>query len=121
MNDMVNHPPHYEPVPGIDFECIELTRDMTFDCGNAVKYMWRTDRKNGIEDIKKARWYINDAIENYDDVIIAIVSRDKGRRAAQRLQEVAKAQADPSRKWFFYALSRRDLAEALEALDSLLR
>lgn len=30
---------------------------------NAFKYLWRTEHKNGIEDIKKAKWYLNKAVE----------------------------------------------------------
>jgi hypothetical protein len=30
---------------------------------NVFKYLWRCDKKNGLEDMKKARWYLNKAIE----------------------------------------------------------
>lgn len=61
--DMVNHPPHYTSHPS-GIECIEVTRHMGFNLGNAVKYIWRADLKNdSIEDLKKAVWYINDEIE----------------------------------------------------------
>jgi hypothetical protein len=60
---MVNHPPHYTSHPS-GIECIEVTRHMGFNLGNAVKYIWRADLKNdSIEDLKKAVWYINDEIE----------------------------------------------------------
>lgn len=61
--DMVDHPPHYQGMPGIDWECIELIRWLSFDVGNACKYVWRADRKNGLEDLRKALWYIKDAQE----------------------------------------------------------
>lgn len=57
--DNVNHPKHYEDGP---FECIELTRLLSFDWGNVVKYCYRWQHKNGVEDLKKALWFINDAI-----------------------------------------------------------
>jgi hypothetical protein len=61
MTDMVNHPPHYEDHPS-GIECIEITRNMDFDLGNALKYIWRADSKGRkIEDLKKAIWYLNDA------------------------------------------------------------
>lgn len=61
-HDPVNHPSHYTNHPS-GVECITITRHMLFNIGNAVKYLWRADLKNGIEDLKKAAWYINDEIE----------------------------------------------------------
>lgn len=55
--DMVNHPPHYTQHPsGVD--CITITEHQSFCIGNAMKYLWRADLKNGLEDLKKAKWYI---------------------------------------------------------------
>ena len=34
--------------------------------GNIVKYLWRYRYKNGVEDLKKAQWYLNKLIEVYD-------------------------------------------------------
>ena len=34
--------------------------------GNILKYLWRFEEKGGIEDIKKARWYLNKMIEQYE-------------------------------------------------------
>lgn len=57
--DMVNHPPHYTSHPS-GVECIEITEYMSFCIGNAVKYLWRADEKgNAIQDLEKARWYID--------------------------------------------------------------
>jgi hypothetical protein len=56
--DMVNHPPHYSAHPS-GVECIQITEHMNFCLGNAVKYIWRADMKNGLEDLEKAAWYIN--------------------------------------------------------------
>ena len=59
MTDMVNHPPHYTShASGV--ECIQITEHMGFCIGNAVKYLWRADLKgDAIEDLKKARFYID--------------------------------------------------------------
>ncbi|WP_373089323.1 DUF3310 domain-containing protein [Zhongshania sp.] len=62
MADMVNHPPHYTSHPS-GIECIQVTEHMSFTIGNAVKYLWRADLKNGLEDLKKAAWYIQREIE----------------------------------------------------------
>jgi hypothetical protein len=61
--DMVNHPPHYNNHPS-GVECIQITRHMNFNIGNAIKYLWRADLKNdAIEDLKKAVFYVNDEIK----------------------------------------------------------
>lgn len=61
--DLVNHPPHYTNHPS-GIECIQITEHMGFNLGNAVKYIWRCDLKaNEIEDLRKARWYIDREIE----------------------------------------------------------
>lgn len=58
LNDMVNKPKHYTEHPS-GIECIEVTEHMGFNLGNAVKYIWRCDlKKDAIEDLKKAKWYI---------------------------------------------------------------
>ena len=62
-NDPVNHPKHYTKHPS-GIECIEITRHMGFNLGNAFKYIWRCDlKKDDIEDLKKAIWYIQDEIK----------------------------------------------------------
>ena len=62
INDPVNHPAHYTGHPS-GIECIEITRHMSFNLGNALKYIWRADHKgNALEDLKKARWYLDDEI-----------------------------------------------------------
>lgn len=61
-SNMVNHPSHYK---GNKFECIDVMLD-TFSKGeveafcklNAFKYLYRANKKNGMEDMKKAEWYI---------------------------------------------------------------
>lgn len=62
-NDPVNHPAHYTSHPS-GIECIEVTRWMNFNLGNAIKYIWRAGNKgNALEDLKKARWYLDDEIK----------------------------------------------------------
>ena len=63
MADMVNQPPHYTSHKS-GIECIDITEHMGFCLGNAVKYIWRADLKHdAIEDLRKARWYLNREIE----------------------------------------------------------
>lgn len=62
--DNVNHPAHYT---GGGIECIDaleaaaagLTGIEAVCTANAIKYLWRWKHKNGIEDLRKAIWYIN--------------------------------------------------------------
>tara|TARA_Y100000389_G_scaffold36101_1_gene30667 strand:+ start:4458 stop:4691 length:234 start_codon:yes stop_codon:yes gene_type:complete len=59
MTDDVNHPEHYVRHPS-GVECIQITEHMGFNLGNALKYIWRCDlKKDAIQDLEKARWYIN--------------------------------------------------------------
>ena len=58
-NDSVHKPKHYTEHPS-GIECIEVTEHMGFNLGNAIKYIWRCDlKKDAIEDLKKAKWYID--------------------------------------------------------------
>lgn len=64
MSDPVNHPPHYMAYKGL--EIIDLTEQMNFNRGNAVKYIARAGLKNPdheIEDLEKAAWYIQREIQ----------------------------------------------------------
>lgn len=67
--DPVNHPKHYKSHPS-GIECIEVTRHMSFNIGNAIKYLWRADHKDApIQDLKKAIWYINDEISKREKLV----------------------------------------------------
>ena len=64
--DNVNHPNHYTG----KYECIDAMRETqgvdavkNFCICNAFKYLWRHGKKNGVEDVKKAAWYLNKFIE----------------------------------------------------------
>jgi hypothetical protein len=58
QHDPVNKPKHYLSHPS-GVECITITEHMGFNLGNAMKYIWRADEKHdAIEDLRKARWYI---------------------------------------------------------------
>lgn len=75
FHDSVNHPSHYcqggiECIDAIEAAVTGL-RGMEAVCaGNAIKYIWRYHQKNGVEDLKKARFYLNKLIlltERKDD------------------------------------------------------
>ena len=61
MSDQVN-PGHYRRFP---VEVIEITEQLDFNRGNAVKYLARAGHKDGADeltDLRKARWYVERAI-----------------------------------------------------------
>jgi Protein of unknwon function (DUF3310) len=58
-NDPVNSPSHYTAYP---VEVIELTEWMNFNRGNCIKYVARAGLKDPateIQDLEKARWYVD--------------------------------------------------------------
>jgi hypothetical protein len=64
-NDNINHPEHYKTggIETIDF--IEA-KELNYHLGNVVKYISRSDHKGKrLEDLKKARWYLDREIERY--------------------------------------------------------
>ena len=70
MSDNVNSPSHYQ-MAGLNIEVIDVIRSVLGDekfegyCrGNVIKYILRADKKNEIEDLKKARVYLNWEIES---------------------------------------------------------
>ena len=72
MIDNVNHPSHYCQ-GGI--ECIDALKAATVGktgieaicVANAIKYLWRFEKKNGLEDVKKAQFYINRLIQELNE------------------------------------------------------
>lgn len=64
VTDPVNSPPHYLAYP---VEVIEVTEHLNFCKGNVVKYVLRADYKgNPIEDLRKARWYLDREISRLE-------------------------------------------------------
>lgn len=70
--DMVNHPKHYKAKNGM--EVIDVIEAFTANLegyeathtGNVIKYICRWKEKNGLEDLRKAQWYLNRLIENIE-------------------------------------------------------
>ena len=71
--DFVNHPPHYMTNSGLEaIDVIEaFTDDLTgieaTDTGNVIKYILRWKHKNGLEDLKKAKWYLEHLIKKVEE------------------------------------------------------
>lgn len=72
MIDNVNHPSHYTQ-GGI--ECIDALKAATVGktgieavcVANVIKYLFRYENKNGLEDVRKAQWYINRLIQELEE------------------------------------------------------
>ena len=70
--DMVSHPKHYTQ-GGI--ECIDALKAATVGkrgieavcVANVIKYLWRYEEKNGIEDVRKAKWYIERLLKELEE------------------------------------------------------
>lgn len=65
MTDMVNHPPHYQTEAGLEaIHVIGAFFRYNYNLGQVFKYIARCGKKNDpIEDLKKARWYLDKDIE----------------------------------------------------------
>jgi len=62
--DLVNHPPHYK-VGGIETIDFIEAKQLDYHLGNVVKYISRADHKDDkLDNLKKAQWYLNRAIDN---------------------------------------------------------
>lgn len=69
-DEEINHPSRYA---GSKYECIDIMLDVfgveavkDFCLLNAFKYIWRQEKKGGVDDCKKAVWYLNKYIELSD-------------------------------------------------------
>lgn len=84
-DDEVNHPKHYTGHKA-DVECIMFTELLPSLAANAFKYVWRCDDKgNHTEDLEKALWYLNRAIESDID------NRWFGRRLRNLVLEIIES------------------------------
>ena len=70
--ETVNHPSHYnqggiEVIDIIESATKGLNDSEGFYIGNILKYLCRWKFKNGLEDLKKAKWYLDKFIENMEN------------------------------------------------------
>lgn len=74
MSDVISHPDHYT---GHGIECMDAMKSMMYGAdvtnsqaywwGCIFKYVWRFAKKNGVEDLKKARQCISYLIEDLEN------------------------------------------------------
>lgn len=71
---MVNHPTHYKTKSGLETITVikAFTEDLkgveAVDTANVIKYICRWKKKNGLQDLEKAQWYLNDLIEHVKSI-----------------------------------------------------
>jgi hypothetical protein len=96
MSEQVDHPKHYNQIKGV--ECIDVAEQLTFNLGNALKYIWRCeDKGNKVQDLKKAIWYLNREIsrENLNSEEFS-----KGRNVCEHFVPSGQECKECNRKWF---------------------
>lgn len=105
--DVISKPRHYNVHPS-GVECIEITRCMTFMGGNAFKYVFRDEEKNGAQDLSKSIQYLLWCIEHADLIWLPW----KKYEGLTLLNRVVEAETDHNRIQFYEAMMtvRRDIA-----------
>lgn len=85
MSDPINHPSHYQgPVEVID---IIEGFGLNFHLGNVVKYLLRAGRKgDALEDLKKARWYLEREIDRRVGQSDTKAGREKGPDTTEEIE-----------------------------------
>lgn len=85
MNNKVEHPKHYTSHPS-GIECIDIARHYDFCIGNVIKYLWRSglkqeqgysSKEKQIEDLKKARFYLDYEIKMLETPIVTCNNIDE--------------------------------------------
>lgn len=113
-HDPVNAPKHYRSHPS-GVECIEVTRQLSFDLGNSMKYVWRrNDKGTAVQDVEKALFYLRDARAHAPQSLY--VPTD----AADLLGTVARIDPNPDAAEFFFAVADMDWDGAESAAQRLL-
>lgn len=89
MSDNVNHPSHYETGK---YECIDVMLETqgieavkNFCICNAFKYLYRHENKNGVEDVRKAKWYL----DKYLELVELEMTGENLKKVAEIAEEVA--------------------------------
>ena len=112
QHDAVDHPAHYTTHPS-GLECIEVTELMPFCLGNAVKYVWRAGEKvdaDGVEDLRKAVWYLRRHLTNGS-------ANMPPAKARAKLAQAAAADPDETRRGILEDIAAGQLDLAIVQLQ----
>lgn len=120
-HDPVNHPSHYTSHPS-GVECLEITRHLQFDPGNATKYVWRADLKtgvSGVQDLLKSEFYLEDHLAEFGGQII-VPEATKDLIQAVRSSEVSLYFPEHPRVRYWDALLHESASEAVVSVRDMI-
>lgn len=101
--DVVSNPKHYHR-NGVDFECVALSTLFPHPLASAIEYVFRHRAKNGVEDLKKAQWWIQYAL-NHPELVTDPIDSDKAyHMLIQLVQALPQQQATERDFWACMAL-----------------
>lgn len=112
VSTTVNHPAHYNVHPS-GVECIEVVRLCSYNMGNAIKYIWRYEDKDGHRDLSKARWSMQDILSSGE-------AHHPPHKAKVKLARVIAAETDPLRTTVLYRIMHGQLNAAIQAISELI-
>ena len=113
MGDNVNHPEHYQNIAGV--EAIDILNDVVKDLPgkqasmlwNTLKYLFRFQKKNGVEDLKKAQNYLQWLIDITENGSIKKHPKDMPQKQTETLQDTWYSN-EYKRMWLFSKSSEPD-------------
>lgn len=131
--DKVNHPKHYTWLKKLcGIEVIDITRHMCFNLGNVVKYVLRaghkseegySDEEKELEDLRKARWYLDDEIAlrsktKVTDAEIIKALQEENEKLTEKLQELKEEKSSSKINVECFCIGKSELQKAIEILNS---
>lgn len=115
--DVVREPSHYQ-VDGM--ECIDFAVKMPFAYGNAFKYVWRYQFKNGLEDLEKAERYLEIARDQGYEISPELDGQDVG-VLRHYWNQAALGTAEEQRRWLLFNIaSGTGVGALLYEVDTLI-
>lgn len=113
----VDHPNHYQSESGLEVIDVikaftsELSGEEAFCIGNAIKYVCRYSKKNGTEDLEKAKWYIDRAIS---------VRKTEFPKTPNQMADVKHYESSADNVGRYLFASREEASKVLKELQSMI-
>lgn len=104
----ISDPKHYHR-DGIDFECVELSTAYPHPIASAVEYVFRHKAKNGVEDLRKAQWWIQYAQNHPTSTMLMPIPNNQ--HFTRLLQLRALTQGPERRFWTALLTANRNYLE----------
>lgn len=117
VNDMINHPNHYNWAP---VECLEIAEHYSFDIGNTIKYVYRRNFKDSpLKDLLKAEFYLNRAAAEAVRTRQDFVSSNDKRLTDQAC--IIMMEHDSDMEQFWQALKDESWKDMLKTVQNQIR